>query len=139
MKNNHVKLEVLVFYGALFFTCVVGIIELLPEFDNWLRYDGCMAILFQTALSLLYFGLLIGVILSFHLFLRFYKMRSSELPSSVIVRQFLSTRMKWIYMAVISFVFISMYLVKGELSIITMSFVFLFIIFVGYVLKKTQQ
>jgi hypothetical protein len=51
--NNDSNVGILIFYGALFFTCVVGIIELLPEFNNWLRYDEWMGILFQIALSLL--------------------------------------------------------------------------------------
>lgn len=44
----------------MFFTCVVGIIELLPEFDKIKGTWGWMAI------STLYFGLLAGIVFSVH-------------------------------------------------------------------------
>ena len=49
--------EILLFFAILFFTCVVGIIELLPELEkiNGLLSWSCLA------LSSLYFGLVIGV------------------------------------------------------------------------------
>jgi len=127
MRNGELKLEVLVFYGVLFFTCVVGIIELLPEFDNWLDYPEGIGILYRVALSLLYFGLLLGTILSMHLSIRFYE--SEELPyRSLVIELFLRRRMRWVIVALISFVFISLYLVKAGMDVMNMVFVVLFIV-----------
>ena len=49
--------EMLLFFAVIFFTCVVGIIELLPEFE---KTDGLLS--WSTmVISVLYFGLLIGI------------------------------------------------------------------------------
>jgi hypothetical protein len=50
--------EFSIFFAVLFFTCVVGIIELLPEFGKIKGIYGLVAI------SIIYFGLLVGVIFS---------------------------------------------------------------------------
>jgi len=60
--------EMLVFWAVLFFTCVVGIIELLSEikvqsFSSGLTPSWTNA---QSYIFLIYFGLLIGMILSVH-------------------------------------------------------------------------
>ena len=47
--------EIIIFFSALFFTCVVGIIELLPELE---KINGVWGL---TSISILYFGLLFGV------------------------------------------------------------------------------
>lgn len=49
-----------IFFAVIFFTCLVGIIELLPEFD---RIRGIWGF---TAISSIYFGLLAGVIFSIY-------------------------------------------------------------------------
>lgn len=50
--------EFIIFFAVLFFTCVVGIIELLPEFD---KIEGMFGLL---SISAIYFGLLIGMVFS---------------------------------------------------------------------------
>lgn len=47
-----------IFFAVLFFTCVVGIVELLPEFE---KING---ILSWICISTIYFGLLTGVVFS---------------------------------------------------------------------------
>ena len=50
--------EFSIFFAVLFFTCVVGIIELLPEFE---KISGVFG---RIAISAIYFGLLAGIIFS---------------------------------------------------------------------------
>lgn len=57
--------DFLLFFGVIFFTCMVGIIELLPEFENpiipswgWITISG------------LYFGLFFGSIYCIHMCFR---------------------------------------------------------------------
>jgi len=50
--------EFIIFFAVMFFTCTVGIIELLPEFD---KIDGIFG---WIAISTIYFGLLAGIIFS---------------------------------------------------------------------------
>lgn len=54
--------DFLLFFGVLFFTCVVGIIGLLPEFEktNGLLSGSWLVI------SIIYFGLLFGICYSIH-------------------------------------------------------------------------
>lgn len=60
--------EILVFWAILIFTCVVGIIELLPEIDEQKFSDGLTISLTnaQSYVFLIYFGLLIGMVVSTH-------------------------------------------------------------------------
>jgi hypothetical protein len=61
-RNREYKADALrdfsIFFGALFFTCVVGIIELLPEFGN---VNGIFG---KVSISTIYFGLLCGIVFS---------------------------------------------------------------------------
>lgn len=51
-------IEFIIFFAVMFFTCTVGIIELLSEFD---KIDGIFG---WIAISTIYFGLLAGIIFS---------------------------------------------------------------------------
>jgi hypothetical protein len=135
--KNESEIEILVFYGALFFTCVIGIIELLPELDKWLDYSEWMGILYQIALSLLYFGLLLGAILSMYLFLRFQELK--KVSSSIIIRLFLGGKKKWIFVGLIFFIFYSIYLIKGGLDQMKILFIIFFIVIDIIILKKVQS
>ena len=53
--------EFSIFFAVLFFTCVVGIIELLPEFDKISKYPYLLSFGW-IFLSILYFGLLFGIV-----------------------------------------------------------------------------
>jgi hypothetical protein len=59
--------ELLVFFAALFFTCVVGIIELLPELEN---INGLFS---SIAFTVLYAGLVAGIDVSIGFFFWLYK------------------------------------------------------------------
>ena len=50
--------EIILFYSVLFFTCIVGIIELLPEFENIKGMFGLLSV------SAIYFGFLFGAVFS---------------------------------------------------------------------------
>jgi len=52
--------EFTIFFAVNFFTCVVGIIELLPEFEKIIGFYSWRFI----AISALYFGLLLGIVFS---------------------------------------------------------------------------
>ena len=52
--------DFLIFYAVLFFTCVVGTIELLPSFEEWVKKGSWE----KRLLSFLYAGLLFGMLFS---------------------------------------------------------------------------
>ena len=63
-KNNYQKhvaefyRTLIIFFAGVFFTCVVGLIELLPEFETVTGSIG------RITLTILYFGLLSGILFS---------------------------------------------------------------------------
>lgn len=76
LSSQHYR-DFLIFYSALFFTCVVGIIELLPEFENWSNLSGFTAgISYRISVSILYFGLLFGIVYSISKCFQLYSKQS---------------------------------------------------------------
>lgn len=59
--------EFIIFFAVIFLTCVVGIIELLPELD---KIDGVFG---WISVSAIYFGLLAGLVFSIHACFKIYK------------------------------------------------------------------
>ena len=74
--------EFIIFYAVLFFTCVVGIIELLPQVEKWTFDFGLRFWTFDLPLCLLYFlGFLLGIIISIHECFDIYR-KSAKLTRS---------------------------------------------------------
>ena len=57
-KHNAELIDFTIFFAAMLFTCVVGIIELLPEFDTIKGIFGSISV------SALYFAFLVGIFFS---------------------------------------------------------------------------
>jgi len=121
--------EFMIFFAVLFFTCVVGIITLLPELEHpyGLLSWGWLS------LSVLYFGLLLGIDYSLHVCFHLYKINIwfkknyksgfffPDLEHLVSLVQKISKKVsyehglqiiKWFLIVVITLVFIALYLVK---------------------------
>jgi hypothetical protein len=110
--------EFMVFFAVLFFTCVVGIIELLPQFGS---INGLVS---GVVISVVYYGLLLGIDYSLYKCFYLYEQNKivkeqygygfyfPELESLIrlVFKKF--RRLQWFSVAVVSFVFILLYLVK---------------------------
>jgi len=104
--------EFIIFWAILFFTCIVGIIELLPEFENIEVKFGWA----WGSISALYVVLLFGLVLSIYECFLLYKQRD-------FVYQFHITEftkklgikvewLKWILIVLFLLIFIILYFVK---------------------------
>ena len=109
--------EFIVFFAGLFFTCVVGIIELLPELE---KINGVFS---GLAFSLLYFGLLLGVNYSVYKFFQFYEYNKNLVKKhgrgfsshdiDYLARIFKNSKnLQWLILVLTTFVFVLLYLVK---------------------------
>jgi|GEM_PF-3473953 hypothetical protein len=110
--------EFMVFFAVLFFTCVVGIIELLPEFESINGFFSGLVV------SAVYFGLLFGI--DYSLFKCFYLYEQNKIVKeqygygfyfpeleSLIRSVFKKLkRLQWFSVAIVTVVFILFYLVK---------------------------
>ena len=70
-KHTEELIEFTLFFAVMLFTCVVGIIELLPEFDNINGMFGSISV------SALYFAFLVGIFFSMGEF--FYLLKKNKI------------------------------------------------------------
>jgi hypothetical protein len=111
-ETSHYR-EFILFYSVLFFTCIVGIIELLPEFESL----NSVFTWHWFSLTALYFGLLFGITLSMIAVPRLYSYQHNF--RSYLFDYFLrkrSGKILWGLLIVLAFfVFVILYLVKIQL------------------------
>jgi hypothetical protein len=112
--------EFMIFFAVLFFTCVVGIIELLPEFES---INGLFTWSW-FAVSFLYFGLLLGVDYSVYVCFNLYEENKwvrehygvgfffPDLEKLIRLVFKKLRRLQLFTVAIVTFVFVLMYLVK---------------------------
>lgn len=110
--------EFILFYSVLFFTCVVGLIGLLPEFEKTKGFVSwsCLVI------SIVYFGLLFGIDYSMHKYFFIYRKNRElsgrfafEYPEIEYLADKLFKNQKYLELFLIAgttLVFILLYLVK---------------------------
>ena len=99
--------EVLVFFAVLFFTCVIGIIELLPELE---KINGLFSFI---AFTVLYGGLVAGIDLSLYYCFYLYKMKFIFPHLESIAKFFKGiSNFRNLLMFVISLEFVLLYFVK---------------------------
>jgi hypothetical protein len=110
--------EFMVFFAILFFTCVVGIIELLPEFES---INGLAS---GLVVSAVYYGLLLGIDYSLYKCFYLYEQNKivkeqygygfyfPELESLIGLVFKKLKRLQWFSVTVVTLVFILFYLVK---------------------------
>lgn len=110
--------DFLLFFGVLFFTCVVGIFTLLPEFEK-IPYIPSWTWLIISAL---YFGLLVGIAYSIRkcfwiLFVEVkdlgkFSFRYPELET-LVKKYFKEPKyLEWLFIIVVVIIFILLYFIK---------------------------
>ena len=115
--------EFMVFFAVLFFTCVVGIIELLPELDkiNSLFSWGGIVI------SIVYFGLLLG--LDYSLFKCFYLYEQNKLIKKLYGYGFYFPELE----SIITHVFKKFERLQGfSIVVVTVVFILLYLVKIGF-------
>jgi len=110
-KDNAELIEFTIFFAAMLFTCAVGIIELLPEFE---KIKGIFGF---TSVSALYFGLLIGIIFSmsefFYLFKKNEEKIKTDFPFSRVEYFYQHAKIiKLLFYIIFLLIFIMLYFVK---------------------------
>ena len=111
-ETSHYR-EFILFYAILFFTCVIGIIELLPEFES--LNSGFTWHWFS--LTALYLGLLIGIFVCMFAGPRLYSRQNyfGHKVSDFLFQKRNGKIVWWIIVAFIIIVFGILYLVKIQL------------------------
>ena len=114
-KHNAELIEFTIFFAVMLFTCVVGIIELLPEFDNIKGIFGSISV------SMLYVAFLIGIFFSMTEFFRTIENSEDEIekikekgPAFSGIKFFYKhpKPIQVVIYAVFLLIFITLYLVK---------------------------
>ena len=116
-RNSSFLKELTLFFAVLFFTCIVGIITLLPELE---KINGFFS---GLANSILYFGLLLGANYSVYKFFQFYKWNLDfaekygygfySIDVNYLLRFFKKVKYLQLFIIILmTFVFLVLYLVK---------------------------
>jgi hypothetical protein len=108
--------DFLIFFAVLFFTCVVGIIELLPEFE---KTSGLWSV---VVISIVYFGLVLGIDYGIEKCFWLYRVNKEFIGRGAfrypdvefLIRKFFKkiTNLEVFLIVIIDVVFVLLYLVK---------------------------
>ena len=119
MNERASVLEILLFWAIIFFTCLVGLIEFLPELNNWNYYVSTRYCwIFQSSIALLYFGLLLGVVFSLYKFFNLYGLGYYGSPTlDLIQKYFKSYWVAYIILIVlILYIFTTFFIFRIQIS-----------------------